>query len=197
MAKMVKCKTCGADIAKNAKVCPNCGAKNKKPPVALIVIVAIFAIGIIGAAAGGGSETSTGSSAAQQRTTSSKPTKMPEPTKDPAVIREEYIASCETIAYSDIARDPDNYKGTPVTFSGKVIQVSEGWLNTVVYRIATKNGYDDIIYVTYTREEGESRILENDSITIYGNCDGVETYMSVLGGNITIPSVKMKYFETN
>lgn len=28
---MVKCKVCGNDIAENAKVCPQCGAKNKKP----------------------------------------------------------------------------------------------------------------------------------------------------------------------
>lgn len=29
--KMVKCKTCGADIAASARVCPACGAKNSKP----------------------------------------------------------------------------------------------------------------------------------------------------------------------
>lgn len=54
MDKMTKCKTCGADIAKSAKVCPACGAKQKKP-VALIVIAVIFAIGIVGAALGGNS----------------------------------------------------------------------------------------------------------------------------------------------
>lgn len=31
MAKMTKCKVCGADMASNAKACPQCGAKNKKP----------------------------------------------------------------------------------------------------------------------------------------------------------------------
>ena len=29
--KMIECKTCGKEIAKSAKVCPGCGAKNKKP----------------------------------------------------------------------------------------------------------------------------------------------------------------------
>ena len=29
--KMTKCKTCGADIAASARVCPACGAKNSKP----------------------------------------------------------------------------------------------------------------------------------------------------------------------
>ena len=31
MKKMIKCKTCNADIAASAKVCPSCGAKNKPP----------------------------------------------------------------------------------------------------------------------------------------------------------------------
>ena len=31
LKKMTKCKSCGSMIAKSAKVCPSCGAKNKKP----------------------------------------------------------------------------------------------------------------------------------------------------------------------
>jgi uncharacterized OB-fold protein len=54
MGKMTKCKTCGADIAKSAKVCPACGA-NQKKPVVLIVIAVFIAIGIIGTAFGGNS----------------------------------------------------------------------------------------------------------------------------------------------
>lgn len=54
MDKITKCKTCGADIAKSAKVCPACGAKQKKP-VVLIVIAVFIGIGIIGAALGGNS----------------------------------------------------------------------------------------------------------------------------------------------
>lgn len=56
--KMTKCKVCGAEIAKSAKVCPNCGAKNKKPIYKrvwfwlLIVLVII----IIAVAAGSGDE---------------------------------------------------------------------------------------------------------------------------------------------
>ena len=29
MGKMIKCKTCSKEIASKAKVCPECGAKNK------------------------------------------------------------------------------------------------------------------------------------------------------------------------
>ena len=58
MAKLVKCKTCGKEIAKSAKTCPYCGAKRKGHPV-LGVFLAIFGIMLfmagIGSAAGGSS----------------------------------------------------------------------------------------------------------------------------------------------
>ena len=59
---MIPCKTCGKMIAKNAKKCPHCGAKNKKPiykRVWFIILCIIVLIGIIGAIAGGGGDDST------------------------------------------------------------------------------------------------------------------------------------------
>lgn len=44
---LTTCKACGAAIAKSARICPSCGAKNKKKPVGLIV--AIILIAVIGA----------------------------------------------------------------------------------------------------------------------------------------------------
>ncbi len=60
--KMTKCKSCNADIAANAKVCPNCGAKNKKPMFKkwwfwLIIVIALIAI--IGGAGGDDTTAST------------------------------------------------------------------------------------------------------------------------------------------
>jgi len=39
--KIVKCKVCGEEIAKSAKVCPHCGAKNKKHTVLGVFLVII------------------------------------------------------------------------------------------------------------------------------------------------------------
>ena len=44
MGKLIKCKTCGAEIAKSAKVCPHCGAKNKCSHPILAVVLIIFGI---------------------------------------------------------------------------------------------------------------------------------------------------------
>ena len=46
---LIACKTCGTEIAKTAKTCPSCGAKNKKKPSALIFIIAAIIIVLVGA----------------------------------------------------------------------------------------------------------------------------------------------------
>lgn len=56
--KMLVCKTCGQEIAKNAKVCPHCGAKNKAR-VPVFAIIAVVVILIIIVAASGGNDTPT------------------------------------------------------------------------------------------------------------------------------------------
>lgn len=51
--KMVVCKSCGMDIAKSAKACPHCGAKNKKPIFKkwwFWLIIVLLLIGMIGSA---------------------------------------------------------------------------------------------------------------------------------------------------
>lgn len=50
---LISCKTCGAEMAKSAKVCPSCGAKNKKPlykkwwlwAILVVIIIAIVSAG--------------------------------------------------------------------------------------------------------------------------------------------------------
>lgn len=61
-----------------------------------------------------------------------------------------------------------------------------------------ENGYiySDTIYVTYRRQsENESRVLEDDIITLYGTLDGLETYNSIFGESVSLPSVKARYIE--
>ena len=53
MSKMVKCKTCGAEISNAYKSCPNCGAKQPRKVIIIsIIIIVIAVIGGIGATIG-------------------------------------------------------------------------------------------------------------------------------------------------
>ena len=57
MDKMKPCKACGQEIAKSAKNCPHCGAKNKKPPVGCLVVLILFLL--VGACGAMGGDTDT------------------------------------------------------------------------------------------------------------------------------------------
>lgn len=59
MAKMTQCKSCSKEISSNAKSCPGCGAKNKKPIYKRpwFLVIAFFVI--VGAIGGAGNDDST------------------------------------------------------------------------------------------------------------------------------------------
>lgn len=63
LSKMVKCKTCGAEIAKSANRCPQCGAKQHQAVLAVCALIIVFTFvgcfAIIIGAFGDGSEAAT------------------------------------------------------------------------------------------------------------------------------------------
>ena len=79
MSKMMKCKSCGADIAKSAKVCPKCGAKNKNNTIFIVAIVLIV-IAVIGASAGGSNNPQAVSSPKTDESSSQAESQAPEVT---------------------------------------------------------------------------------------------------------------------
>ncbi|MGL5351863.1 MAG: DUF4352 domain-containing protein, partial [Clostridium sp.] len=70
MKKMIQCKTCGNDIAGNAKSCPGCGAKNSKPFYKKWWVWVIAIILIAGIAGSSGEDSTENSSSG---TSSEKP----------------------------------------------------------------------------------------------------------------------------
>lgn len=57
MAKLVKCKVCGQEIAKSAKTCPYCGAKHRSGAKGLGILILVLGIFmVIGALMGGGDD---------------------------------------------------------------------------------------------------------------------------------------------
>ena len=50
MSKMIQCKSCSKEIAANAKSCPGCGAKNKKPMYKRVWFWAVAIIIVVGTA---------------------------------------------------------------------------------------------------------------------------------------------------
>ncbi len=96
--KMKTCKHCGAEIAKSAKVCPNCGGKNKKPIFLRWWFIALVVLILIGMIGGGGSksgstqkvgtvgETSAGTAAQTPAPAPQSTAKASEPTPEPKTV---------------------------------------------------------------------------------------------------------------
>ena len=119
--------------------------------------------------------------------------------------RSTYIPKCRTIDYKTLARNPEQYKGNNYTFTGQVIQVMEGYNYTVELRVnitpkrysySSETYYEDTIYVTYQYSSStESKILEDDIITIYGVSEGIYTYISVMGSQVSLPKINAMYID--
>lgn len=171
------------------------------------VIIAILAIAVInsfGSDDNDSTPTETTSSVTAentQATTKATAATTEKTTKKPKLSKKEYKEKCKKIAYKDLARTPDKYVGKKVKFTGEVIQVIESvWGSETQYRISVSKeewGYtsDEVIYVTYEIPEDAPRILEDDIVTFYGEADGLCTYESAMGGQISIPQVKAKYID--
>jgi hypothetical protein len=122
-------------------------------------------------------------------------------TQNEIVVDEtKYKDECIEKSYEELARNPDNVKGTKVKVTGEVIQVTEYNNKTELRVNITKEEYGyytDTIYVTYVPKNGEDKILENDIITIYGTAKGDYSYTSIMGAKVTLPKIDADFIEIN
>lgn len=100
-------------------------------------------------------------------------------------------SQAKTISFKQLNKDPDSFKGTPVKFTGQVVQIQESGGQGVIRLAVTKESYgwsfSDIIYVNYT---GHNDYIENDILTVYGILQGSYTYTSQANFQITLPSME-------
>lgn len=216
------CNKCGKEIPNDSKVCKYCGAtlidtqtvnynintaQNNKVKKKIYqqwwfwLIIVFLIIGIIGTSTGSNENVTTGNNTAVSNNKSNNTANI-QNEKVPELSKEDYQKQCKKYDYKELARNPNNYKNKKVKFTGEVIQVQEGWFNSVVLRVNVTKGeygfWEDTMWVDYTyKDENESKILEDDIINIYGEFKGQKTYTSVLGSNVSIPQVEAKYISLN
>lgn len=174
------------------------------------VIIILVVAGIIGSTNNQNNTISTSSSntnnetniVEKQETEEEKQARLEQERLQKEQEKTTFKAGCQTYTFEQMARNPENFKGTNVKLTGQVIQALYG-TGTVDLRVnITKKGeyttyYTDTIYVVYYPEEGEDKILEDDIITIYGTSQGDYTYTSTLGSPVTLPLIYGRYIEIN
>lgn len=202
-SKMTTCKHCGAEIAASAKVCPQCGGKNKPPIykrwwfIAIIVLIVLSAIG--------GSGSSSDSSASGSKTTSKASTSTASSVASvvPEISEDDYKAECQTVDYKELCRYPEKYEGTKIVVKVKVSQIIDANFSgsEKAWRTYTDNsGYgfyaDDEYYMLDKRGGDAVKILDDDIITVYGEFTGLEKITRALTSTTDeLPRIEVKYAD--
>ena len=94
-----------------------------------------------------------------------------------------------SIAYNDLFRYAERYKGRKVYYRGEIIQVIEdgNYFQLRVNITPTEYGWEDTVFLHYP--DAPVRVLEGDEISFVGRVQGVITYESTMGGSVTIPEL--------
>lgn len=98
------------------------------------------------------------------------------------------------VTYENLARTPKDFRGKKVKFTGTVVQLMEGSTYNQL-RFAVDDDYKQMLYLEYNPKSLSVRVLEDDTITIYGIAMETITYDSTMGGKITIPAVAVDKIE--
>ena len=100
----------------------------------------------------------------------------------------EYLLKYSPLNYSDFMRNPSNYKNAKLLVKGKVIQSLDVDLSSGMLLVATKNEYDDLVWVSYDFDKnGNGKILEGDDIEFFCDDMNLYTYTTVAGSEKTVP----------
>ncbi len=203
--KMKKCSSCGADIASNAKTCPQCGAKNKKPIYKRWWVYAILALLIIGIAAGGGNNAknsgsdakgstavsdSAGSASNSENNPSAAETEEVEATPEPITYTQYNVTDLFDALNSNAMKAEDTFKNQYVELHGFL-----GTIDSKGKYIGLGAGEDNYDYLfqevqCYIKsDEQKSIIMEKnrgDELIVRGK---ITTIGEVLGYSLDIDSI--------
>lgn len=127
-----------------------------------------------------------------------KPTPTPKPTRKPTPTPRPTKIPYKKIAYKDLARDIDGYKGAYVKFNGaKVLQFFDSDISKYdAYALIYVDRYaEQLMYIYipgfkswgWTDGSKVSRLLEDDKIDIHAKVVGSYTYTTIMGDERTVP----------
>ncbi|KKQ44938.1 MAG: hypothetical protein US63_C0022G0009 [Candidatus Moranbacteria bacterium GW2011_GWC2_37_8] len=107
----------------------------------------------------------------------------------------EFKASCTSISYNKLEKDPYSYIGEPVYYKGQIDQAGSEILSEWFRVSVTPLGYGyykDTMWLDY---EGVTDFAAEDVVRFWGEFSGQHCYKSQIGAEICIPSVDVKYIS--
>ena len=184
--------------------------KKKTGSIAALVICGIWVILLLFASCSSSSSTNktepTQQTATEETTVQEDANTEPTETEDPQdantdpVDKEEFIASCQEIPYKTLARNPEDYIGAHIVLTVKVSQILQGGMfdNNQYYHVYTDDEwgtwFGDEYFMYDNRADDNTRILEDDILTVYAEFSGLETVERALTKTAEeIPSITAIY----
>lgn len=104
------------------------------------------------------------------------------------------------VTYDNLARTPETYKGERVSIKGRVSQVIEASgsnrTTQILLDVSPSGSWDtQNVYCGFIYASDSERLLENDQITVWGTSEGLITYESLLGQEITVPRIWIDWYQ--
>ncbi len=172
--KLVKCKTCGAEIARDAEVCPNCGRKIKKPIYkrAWFIILVVLLIAVLFSIIFGGDS----SDSEDQSTTSSSQVEE----RSPQIEYTAYsVGELMDDLSSNALRAEEKYLDQYVELTGKVNVIdSDGQYISIMPVEETYSIFD--VHCNIITEEQKQAVMElsvGDTVIVKGKITEVGEVM--------------------
>ncbi len=182
MNKMVKCKTCGAEIAKSAKTCPHCGAKNNQMSlgarIALVVII-LFLVIVIAIASGSSGSGQKGDEP-QKVGTSSQPEQTGEPEQTEFYVGD--IVSIKNVEVTFVSCEKSYGVNYVTPDSGNVYLICEFFVENKSNRDIAVSSV--LSFEAYVDDYSTSMSLLSGLLTDKGTLDGTVAAGKKLSGAI-------------
>lgn len=165
--------------------------KDKKVRGVISVILAIITVALFFP----DSDTETKNSTTQEATVDNKDDSKKENStakdeqQEPTLSPDEYKAQCQDVDYNEIMRNPDQYKGQKFKITVQIFSASSKWSTGTYYKAYTDDGsgsyFDKMVWIFDKRDEnadGYTKILEGDTVTFYGEFNGLQETKNALNG---------------
>ena len=190
--KMAVCKHCGAKIAKSAKVCPNCGGKNKKPIFMrpwFIILVVLIVLGAAGGAAGSGSKQESPSQQSGSGGETKGSTDSKTDTSKPIVYEDITVGKLMDDLDANALKAADTYKGNYYAVTGRLSTIDAS--GKYISIVNADEQYAILGVQCYIKtDEIKSIVMDlssNEVITVKGKMRDVG---EVLGYSLDIDSIE-------
>ena len=172
------CKICGKELAKNAKICPNCGQDQRnffsrhKILTGIGIIVILGVIGSFGSSPNNLAETKKTTQVTQEANKEVKEAKTEENTT-PEIT----ISSAELIkAYADNEVGADQkYKGKIAKISGIVEGIDSGINDEAIVKLSDGTDFSIVdvhCYIKPSDKEKAAKLAKGQNVTMVGRLDG-------------------------